>query len=312
MSSGEGSAIGKLQRLAQSRVGRVALPLALVAIFYVALFSPFGIFRKRGPVRVTLTQAQAQQLEGQSKELIEEQKYQEALAPTLKLHEAYPENHIYISRLADVYDRLGDYKKESQMWALYLDRAPTPVEGCPQYGQSIWKQGEGHEKEAIAAFERCLSLDPKNTDSIFYLAHALEMNGEWDRAAQYYEQGLAISPNYTDLALGLARCRVRQDRAEEARAIAEKILTRSPDKADALLILGLVYLHEDKYAEAKKVLEHGASVSPTDPDFPRLLARVASEMNDPREELKQYNRLVELRPDDAAVRAKRDALAAKR
>ena len=47
-----------------------------------------------------------------------------------------------------------------------------------------------------------------------------------------------------------------------------------------------------------------------DADFHVLLARVASNQNNHAEELRQYNKLVELKPDDAQVRAKRDALAA--
>ena len=294
-----------------SPVGRVALPLVVLAAFYLVLYSPFGIFGKHGPGRRTLSSVEAQKLDNASRTLMSQQKFQDALAPTLELHEVYPENHIYISRLAEIYDHLERYGEEAQMWELYLDRAPTPVEGCPQYGQAYQKWGDDHDKEAIAAFERCLSLDPTNTDSIFFLAHALELQGEWDRAATLYEKGIAISPNYTDLQLGLARCRVRQDRPEDARAAAERVLAKNPDKSDALLILGLVYMHEDKYAEAKKVLEHGAQVSPNDPDFPTLLVRVASNLNDRAEELRQYNRLVELKPDDKQIRAKRDALAAK-
>ncbi|HVP43804.1 MAG TPA: tetratricopeptide repeat protein [Terriglobales bacterium] len=307
----EGKPTGRgLQKFVHSPVGRVLLPLALLVIFYVAIFSRYGIFGRRA--RPTLTPAEAQQLEDKSKALLGKQKYQEALEPTLGLYQAYPENHIYIGRLADIYNHLGRYADEAQMWEKYVDRAPTPVEACPQYGQAHWKQGDGHEKQAIAAFQRCLSFDPKNTDSIFYLAHALEMNGEWDRAAQQYEQGLTISPQYTDLLLGLARCRVRQDRHDEAKQIAEKVLAKSPDKADAMLILGMVYLHQDKYGEARKVLEQGAKLADSDPDFHLLLARAASGQNDRAEELRQYNRLVQLKPNDPEIRAKRDSLAAEK
>ena len=301
----------KTRRLATSKVGRVVLPAVLLGVFYLVLYSPWGLFSKQGK-RATLTPAQAQQLDNSSRTLISAQKFEQALEPTLKLHDVYPENHIYLARLADIYNHLGRYADEAAAWEQYMDHSPTALEGCPRYGQAYQKLGPAYDKQVISAFERCLSLDPTNTDSIFYLAHALELNGDWDRAASLYEQGLTISPNYTDLALGLARCRVRQDRPEDAKAAADKVLAKNPDKADALLILGLVYLHEDKYADAKKVLEHGARISPGDTDFPTLLARVASAQNDTAEELRQYNRLVELKPDDKEIRAKRDRLAAKK
>jgi tetratricopeptide (TPR) repeat protein len=281
MNSSENSLFHSFPKFLRSPIGRVALPLALLAIYGVARFGHYEMFGKRAPARPALTQADAQQLESESKALIGRQQYQEALAPTLKLYDAYPENSIYIGRLADMYDHLGRYPEEAQMWEKYIDRAPTPVQACPQYGQAYWKQGDAHEQQAIAAFQRCVSLDPRNTDLIFALAHALEMSGAWDRAAQQYEQGLAISPQYIDLELGLARCRVRQDRHEEARQIAQKVLAKSPNTADALLILGMVDLHEDKYSDARRVLERGAKLAPNDSDFQKLLARVAAYQPNP-------------------------------
>ena len=298
----------KPQRPARSPLSRALLPLVLLAVFGAAIYGRHW-WITRGS-RVTLTQEEAQKLDASSKALMDRGKYQEALAPTLQLYQAYPENHIYIGHLAEIYDHLGQYDTEAQYWEKYVDRAPTPVEACPKYGQAYAKAGK--DKEAIAAFQRCLSFSPKNSDSFFYLAHALEMDGQWDQAANNYEQGLAVSPDYTDLRLGLARCRLRQDKPEEALKIADQVLAKNPNKADALLIEGMVYLHDDKPAEAKAALERGVKLADTDPDFHRLLARAYSDLNDTAGELREYNRLVELLPDDKNVRARRDSLQAKR
>ena len=217
---------------------RVLLPLILLAVFGAAIYGRH-LWLERGH-RVTLTPQEAQRLADTSKSLMDQGKYQDALAPTLQLFQAYPENHIYIGHLAEIYDHLGKYDEEAKYWEMYVDRAPTPVEACPKYGQAYAKQGK--DKEAITAFERCLSFSPKNSDSYFYLAHAQEMDGQWDQAAKNYEAGLAISPDYTDLKLGLARCRLRQDKPDESLKIANEVLAKNPNKADALLILGLVEL----------------------------------------------------------------------
>ncbi len=291
----------------QTPAGRVLLPLLLLAVFAAAIYGRH-LWRARA-TRVTLTPQEAQRLADSSKALMDQGQYKEALEPTLKLYQAYPENHIYIGHLAEIYDHLGQYDLEAQYWEKYVDRAPTPVEACPKYGQAYAKAGK--DKEAIAAFERCLSFSPKNSDSYFYLAHAQEMDGQWDQAARNYEAGLAISPDYTDLKLGLARCRLRQDKPEQSLQIANQVLAKNPDKADALLILGMVYLHQDKPAEAKTALERGVKLADTDPDFHRLLARAYSDLNDTKGELREYNRLVELLPNDQRVRARRDSLQAK-
>jgi len=103
-------------------------------------------------------------------------KWDRALKPTLKLHAAYPESPVYLPRLGEIYDHLGRFAVESAVWEQFLDRSPTPIEGCPQAGQAYEKQGLS--KQAIATFERCLGFQPGNPDSIFYLAHALEPRNE--------------------------------------------------------------------------------------------------------------------------------------
>jgi tetratricopeptide (TPR) repeat protein len=293
----------------KNRVLTAAIPLLFLALAYVALFSRYHLFSPRDQ-RIVLTQEQSQRLADRSKSLMDEGRYSDALAPTLTLSQAYPDNHIYLGHLADIYDHLGRYSDEASAWEKYMNRAPVPVEACPKIGQAYWKQGDKFEAQAVAAYQRCLALDPSNTDSIFYLAHALEMSNQWPQAADYYQKGLAISPDYTDLALGLARCWVRLDKLDDAQRFALQVLSKHPDSPGAFLVLGMVDLHQENYAGAKKQLTHGVELSDSDPDFHFLLARVAEDTNDTAEELRQYNRLVELRPDDAQIRSRRDALAA--
>jgi tetratricopeptide (TPR) repeat protein len=287
------------------RLLTLLLPLAFLAVVYVAL-----VYRSRSLQgdRITLTQTESRKLEDESKALLDEKRWDDALKPTLTLSKAYPENHIYLGRLGEIYDHLGKYDEEARTWEKYMDHAPMPIEACPQIGQAYWKQGDNFEQQAIAAYRRCLAIDPKNTDSIFYLAHALEMTGDWSQAADQYRSGIAVSPNYVDLQLGLARCYVRMDKGDDAKKLAEKIVADHPDSSGGLLVLGLLYLHQENYPEAKKYLTKGAQISETDPDFHLLLARVARETNDHAEELRQYNRLVELRPNDQQIRARHDYL----
>lgn len=298
------------KRTGIGRILRPALPIVFLGLVYVALYTQRGLWGFGwGEIKTTLTAAESEQLDGQSQGYVAAQQYEDAVAPTLKLYRAYPENHIYIARLADIYDHLGKYEEEAKYWERYLDHAPTPIAACPQIGEAYWKQGEAHERQAIAAYERCLAIDPLNADSIFYLAHALEMTGNWERAAELYEKGLKLSPEYTDLRLGLARSWLRLDKTVEAKSIVEDILKKRPDRSDALLLAGMICLHVDDYARAKEYLTRGAALS-SDPDFHVLLARVAEHQDDDAAALREYTKLVDLRPNDQRARAKRDALLA--
>jgi tetratricopeptide (TPR) repeat protein len=289
------------------------LLLALVPILFLAVGywtlrrGSFGTGRESKP---NISEAESHRLADLSKSTTDHGDYAGALPPTLKLHSAYPDNQIYVGRLANIYDHLGQYDEETKYWERYMDHAPSPIGACPEYGQAYWKQGEKFEAQAIAAYQRCLSLDPTNTDSVFYLAHALEMSNQWMQAADQYQRGLTISPSYDDLTLGLARCWLRMGKADEAKKLVLPLLNKPSVSSGAMLVMGMYYLHQENYAKAKKVLTSGARLADSDPDFPVLLARVAEQMNDNGEALRQYARVVELKPDDERARSRKNVLLA--
>jgi tetratricopeptide (TPR) repeat protein len=288
-----------------AHVARLLPPLLVLAIFFWVLLGHGARPKKK----IVLSRQESADLVESSRNLLGQGKYDEALKPTLTLHEAYPDNQIYIGTLADIYDHLGKFKEEAETWETFMDHAPTPIEACPKIGQAYLKSG--NEKGAITAFERCLALDSNNPDSYFYLAHTLELAGQTDRAAELYDKGLKLAPNYEDLRLGLARMWLRQDKVAQARDAALAILAKSPDKVDALLTAGMALYRLNDYAQARKYLTHGVQLSDNYADFHRVLALVAEAEKDNAEAARQYGRVVELDPSDAHSRARRDALAKK-
>jgi tetratricopeptide (TPR) repeat protein len=290
----------------QSILLALGLPLLLGAAYVWLMVTPWAGGDR--PLR-QLTAAESGSLWSDCKTLYDQSKYQEALAAALRLHDAYPGNHLYIEMAAKSYGRLADYKHEAEFWEKYFDSAPDPVTACPQIGQAYGKQGRT--KDAIAAFERCLRLDPENSDSIFFLAHALEMAGEPDRAAELYRRGLTIAPEYADMKLGLARLWLREGKAAQAAKTSETILQRSPDNLDALLVAGLAYSSEGQFPKAKEYLWKGVGLSAEDSDFHEALAGIAEHENDFAEALRQYDTILKLHPDNRRIAAEQNALRAK-
>lgn len=280
----------------------IGLPLVLAAFYLMAVYKPWARTKAPPPMNA---EASARLWE-ECNSLFRAGKYQDALPGVLRLHENYPGNHIYIEMAADIYDHLGRYNQEADFWEQYFDRAPNPVTACPQIGQAYWKQGK--QKEALSAFERCLARDPENSDSIFFLAHALELSGQSDRAGELYQRGIQIAPEYGDLQLGLARIRLRQGKQAEARQIALKVLHKAPQNVDALLVAGLAYAREDNLSKARQYLEEGVKLSDGYLDFHYALARLDEQQQNPAQAIREYNRILQDHPDDADVRARRDAL----
>ena len=162
-------------------------------------------------------------------------------------------------------------------------------------------------KAAIAAFQRCLALQPGNPDSIFYLAHALERNQETDRAAALYREGMTVHPEYYDLTIGLARMQLRQGRARDAWQLAGKVVAQQPGNVDALLVLGLACRQLGDRAGALGYLRHGAELADGYADFHAVLAQIAEEDTDLDGAILHLRKAAALDPGNTAV-ARRLAL----
>jgi tetratricopeptide (TPR) repeat protein len=287
--------------ITRATVFRIALPLLVLGVAYLAIKQ-----YPRGAGRARLTPEESSALLDESKGLLKEHKYAEALAPSQKLYEAYPDNHIYIEQMADIYDQLHRYKEEAEFWERYRQHAPQPITACPRIGQAYQKQGMP--KEAIFAFEWCLSLDPNNADFIFSLAHSLERNAEFERAAEVYARGIAISPDYSDLRIGLARAQIHLDKISQAEETALQVLKQTPDNTDALFVLGFAYYRGGDLVQARQYLEKGVKRAEGNTDFYVLLGQIAEKEKKLPEAIGYYDKAVELSPGDQEIRAHRDDL----
>ena len=282
---------------------RVVPPL-LVALLYVDLFtSPFvarmGISNTGAQDPRALPPNEVKRLVAMSDKNFRRGDYQLALEPALQLYHSYPENAVYLQRLADIYHGLGQYDKEATTWEQFLQHAPLPSEGCPQIGKAYEMQKK--RKEAINAYERCLAFDTTDPDALFFLAHALELEQQLDRAGTLYQQCIAIASKNPDCQLGEARVLFRKGNTAQARKIAEAVLARSPNNTDALLVMSLVNWHEGDLAGARKILERAVKVSEHYTDLYVVLGRVAAKQGDMQTAAASYEHALELDPENHEV-----------
>jgi tetratricopeptide (TPR) repeat protein len=282
-------------QVAAGRLARVLLPAGVLALFYWGLFlSPPALEPEPSASLPDQAETETRRLADLAKKLLRQDLHAEALAPTLKLHEKYPGNHIYIWDLATIYNRLGRPADEARSWEEYLQAAPTPIQACPALPRAYEKQNLTD--KAFDAYERCLALDPKDPDAIFFLALACERRGKGERARALYARGLALAPEYADMRLGLARHNLRGGRTEEALKAAERVLAKSPDNVDALLVAGSALHRLGRLDEARENLERGLKKSETYADLHLALASLAADEKKYDEAMRHYNRALALRP----------------
>ena len=164
----------------------------------------------------------------------------------------------------------------------------------------------GHDRQALAAFDRAAEIAPDSQDVRTYLALHYARGKQWERAVPLLERVVAETPDRLPALEALAVLRERQGRIPEAVSLRQKIydmrkptamelvrlgqLAMSADqtavaieafeKARALqgrafgqdLELGVLYLAQRRLPEAKESLDR---VPPSHPEYPMALFKRA-------------------------------------
>ncbi len=195
--------------------------------------------------------------------------------------------------------QVGHFREEAEFWKQFQDRAPLPEEACPAIGLAYERAREP--RRALAAYERCLSLNPDDVDSLVAYAHLLEMQSDLPRASELYGQGLKKFPDNPDVLIGLARIQLRQDHVADASKAAKQVLLRSPQNSDALLVAGIAAWRQSQLEEAKQYLQRGAALHNKDSEFHSFLGRIAEAEQHPKEALEEYTEALSINPNAEGI-----------
>ena len=288
----------------KSHLVRISLPVLVLCLFYMAIY--YVPSASQAGDLVALSPEETREILDMSRKKLRENKPEDALLLTEKLHNAYPQNHIYIEQLASLYHRMERYQEEAQTWEAYMKFSPTPIEACPQIGEAY--RSQSLMKETLDACQRCLALDDKNVDSIFFLALAYEGNHQLDKARELYERGIQLYAPYLDPSIGLARVLLRQGNTAKAKEIISKVYEQAPDNVDCLLVLGMTLRSEGNLDEAKTHLQRGTQLSLAYTDFYVVLGGIAEQEGDMEKALQYYDRVLELEPDNRDIATRRRRL----
>jgi len=272
---------------------RVAGGLIVLAI-YAAVLRPAS---PHGTAESPVTSAQRWQTA--SREALEAGRYADALAPTLELTKALPNQHVYEQRLALIYQHLGRAVDEAAAWERMVTDSPTPIDACPALPEAYVK-ATGYSEVALKAFERCVSFDPGNTDMLFYLGRARERAGRVDGASAAYREAASVNTHDADSQIGLARLDLRAGRNEQALKTAMMVLAANPAHADALLIAGVSAQRLGHATEARAYLQRALTAAERYADVHLALGILDFSEGHVVEARRHFERAVELEPSRRA------------
>ena len=194
-----------------------------------------------------------------SREAFVSERWQDALEPTKAVVDRFPGQHVYLARLAEIYNKLERPADEAATWELFMDRAPLPAEACPNVGNAYRRIAQ-YDK-ALNAFERCFAADMKNAELAFFVGLGNEWLTKFVPAQEYYERAITIATTHYDSEVGLARLQLHRNQLPDALKRAVAVLKHVPTHVDALLVAGLAEQRAGHRREARTYLEKAAKHS---------------------------------------------------
>ncbi len=155
-------------------------------------------------------------------------------------------------------------------------------------------------KEAVEAYGKAATLQPKNAAPHLAAGIVLERTGDLTAAESEFKQARELDAKSSEAVAGLVNVYTRQKRLREAEAMLRQMLALDPTNAAAHVQLGRVLAAQNMYEEATAELEAGMKASP-DPAALRELAGLHALAGKLDVAAQEYGSLLAQSPNDAQL-----------
>ncbi len=138
-------------------------------------------------------------------------------------------------REVDCHIRAGDLSKAEKILAPLASQCADNADWHYHYGCLLEKQGQS--LDAIAEYERALSIDENHAPAAFRLAYALDLKGEDERAIELYQRCVSRPPVHLNALMNLSVIYEDLGRYDDAMACLKQVLATNPNHARARMFL---------------------------------------------------------------------------
>ena len=213
--------------------------------------------------------------------------------------------------LADLYFRTGRAREAEVTARALLKSTPDDIEAHKLLGRIYLRQlGEGQNAapsaspsgntldQAIAEFEKIVSLQPKNIEERMVLGQLYTIKHDAKKAEEQFKTAQAIEPESEEVVLNLARLYAESGDIEHAAKAIEAVpLADRTSKME--FALGAAYDQLKQAKDAIAAYRRAADLEPGDAHTLEALAQALLSDNQLDEALKQYKELADADPANA-------------
>lgn len=205
-----------------------------------------------------------------------------AVGDALVMIDEYKEGFRILRNAGELWDRMieGSLRIAYRVEGNYNNLSRViPDNEIGHFKLGIFLFGDGMLEEAVAEFEKALSLGPKNITTYRNLARAYLRLNRADEAIKLWQKGIEKNPQNADMYFGLASLYFRVGELNEAIEklnIAIDIVKNEFDISPLIQYyktLGLIYYKLERYEEAMKTAEDVINMDTRDSEAYYLMGR---------------------------------------
>jgi tetratricopeptide (TPR) repeat protein len=206
----------------------------------------------------------------------------------------HPEAH---NNLGNALYALGKLDDAMAHYERALTLKPDCAEAHNNLGNALCALGKFD--DAVAHYERALALKPDYPEAHNNLGNALCALGKFDDAMAHYERALALKPDYPEAHNNLGNALYALGKPDDAMAHYERALTLKPDYAEAHNNLGNVLYTLGKFDDAMAHYERALALKPDYPEAHNNLGNALYALGKFDDAMAHYERALALKPDYA-------------
>ncbi|HEV8436219.1 MAG TPA: tetratricopeptide repeat protein, partial [Thermoanaerobaculia bacterium] len=142
---------------------------------------------------------------------------------------------------------------------------PDPVAMTPlfrQFEEATWALNGGRPKDAVAAFTKLVSADPRNPIFRESLGRALRQVGDNEAAVRLYRESVAIAPNNADAWYNLAVSLQDAGHRDEAGIAIREAIRRDDKRPEVHNALGVALMSDGNAAGAEEEFRRTIALDP--------------------------------------------------
>jgi tetratricopeptide (TPR) repeat protein len=226
---------------------------------------------------------------------------------------ADPDSPMLNDGLADLYFRIGRAHEAEITAKALLNKLPDDLDAHKLLGRIYLRElGDGSNsqtggassagvlEQAIAEYNRIVSLEPKNVEDRMVLGQLYTVKHEASKAEEQFKKAQSLDPDSEEVVLNLARLYAESGDVSQAAKVIEAV--PEGDRSSKMeFALGAAYDQMKQTKQAIDAYQKAADMEPEDVDTLRALAQALLNDDQFDSALKQYKEIAEADPDDVAT-----------